>query len=366
MYHVVIKITISVHKPNTSNQRTTFQDKKHLYLYYHPPQIKNNFGTANDVIDGKGKKSVNWYECIPLASMAIKMHWNQMQLGRDNPETHSFALILGLLQEVVKNGYISDLLPKTKVNQMYGDEKHISNILQLMMNEYQILEMNDRCIDQLKNRFHKFCTNTFRIFEQVKQKMNHSRFKKMGSPLAEREMLVLILYCNGDCNYNLSETQRDGSFKHKWAIFDSLLNHAIGILSNFEEHWENIYTGVCNVFYKFTNKYEMRDIVYLTTNVSFTTDLKVAKQFRGSSGMIIGLNMKRSYAATVDGFRACDVSWISDHLREKEILCQRGSEIRFYRNKMTETCIGNEKQQWFVCDEGNLQETSFPAMFPST
>ena len=80
--------------------------------------------------------------------------------------------------------------------------------------------------------------------------------------------------------------------------------------------------------------------------------------------MIIGLNMKRSYAATTQTFVACDVSWISGHTWEKEILCRRGSAIYFYRNKMTQTQTGkNEKQQWFVCDEGNMQQTSFPAMF---
>ena len=103
----------------------------------------------------------------------------------------------------------------------------------------------------------------------------------------------------------------------------------------------------------------MHDIVYLTTNVSFTRDLKVAKEFRASSGIIIGLNMKRSYTATVEWFRACDVSWISANPGEKETLCQRGSQIRFYKNKMTQTYIANEKQ-------GNLQETSFQAVFPST
>ena len=46
------------------------------------------------------------------------------------------------------------------------------------------------------------------------------------------------------------------------------------------------------------------------------------------------------------------------------MLCKRGSQIHFYRNKMTLTSIKeNDQQQWFVCDEGNLQETSFPAMF---
>ena len=108
----------------------------------------------------------------------------------------------------------------------------------------------------------------------------------------------------------------------------------------------------------------MRDVVYCKTNVSFTTDLEIAKQFRGSSGMIIGLNLKRSFAAVEKRFHACDVSWISKYANEKEILVARGSEIRIYRNKMTQTQTKDgEKQQWFACDEGNLQETSFQSMF---
>ena len=125
---------------------------------------------------------------------------------------------------------------------------------------------------------------------------------------------------------------------------------------------------MCGVFYKFnSNNIEndkCRDIVCLKTNVSFTTDLNVAKQFRGASGMIIGLNIKRSYAATVGLFKACDVSWISEHPWEKEVLCSRGSQIHLYPNKMRITYNkNNDKQQWFVCDEGNLQETSYQAMF---
>ena len=148
----------------------------------------------------------------------------------------------------------------------------------------------------------------------------------------------------------------------KWPLFDCLVNAAITQLSKFEEHWENIYSGICGVFYKFRNENsdsdyksntynEIRDVVYCTTNVSFTTDLNIAKEFRGSSGMIIGMNMKRSCPAIRGHFEACDVSWISKYPNEKEILCRRGSQIRFYRNKMTITQTeNNEKQQWFVCD----------------
>ena len=348
---------LNAHKANTTDQRiaATFQDKKHMYLYYHPSQPKNNF--TNSISKDENNK---WYDYMPLKLTAIQTHWDQKQLGLESSEPHSFVFILRLLIEVIKNGFIRDLLPET------NNKGYILITLESMMYQYQVLTINNMRVDELKNRFNEFCTNTFGIFKQVKQKMNHTRFKQMGSPLLVGEMLALVLYCNGDSNYDLCLSQRDGSCKIKWAMFDSLLNYAISILSQFEEHWENIYSGICGIFYKFRNRYEIRDIVHLKTNVSFTTDLKVAKEFRGSSGMIIGLNMKRSYAATTEWFCACDVSWISAHPREKELLCKRGSEIRFYRNKMTETYVGNEKQQWFVCDEGNLQETSFQAMFPST
>ena len=98
---------------------------------------------------------------------------------------------------------------------------------------------------------------------------------------------------------------------------------------------------------------------YLTSNVSFSTNLTVAKEFRGNEGLIIGLNMSRSLAAWRGEFVACDVSWISRFPTEKEILCRKGSVIYCYKHKMTI----KGKQQFLVCDEGNLQETSFHTMF---
>ena len=64
----------------------------------------------------------------------------------------------------------------------------------------------------------KFFLNTFRLFDTLELKMNHSRHKKMGSPLNKWLMLALLLYCNGDCNYNLCLSQRDGTYVKKMAI----------------------------------------------------------------------------------------------------------------------------------------------------
>ena len=183
----------------------------------------------------------------------------------------------------------------------------------------------------------------------------------MGCPLNRFLMLALILYCDGDCNYDLSKSQRNGIANQKWPYFDSFLNLAIRCLSYFEEHQENIYTGICNVYYEFKDK--EKNLMYFTSNISFTASLTVAQEFRGNEGLIIGLNPSRSLAARAGWFRVCDVSWISRFPSEQELLCKRGSMVCCYRYKMT--ISQTQKQQWLVCDEGNLQETSFQAMFSS-
>ena len=149
-------------------------------------------------------------------------------------------------------------------------------------------------------------------------------------------MLALLLYCDGDCNYDLCKSQRKGKdfVTKKWPYLDYSLNKAITILNYFEKHEENIYTGLCNVYHEF-KKDEPANELFFTSNVSFSTSLQVAKQFRGDEGLIIGLNMERSLATLQGGFTACDVSWISNFPSEKVIMCKAGSLLRCYKHKMT-------------------------------
>ena len=84
----------------------------------------------------------------------------------------------------------------------------------------------------------------------------------------------------------------------------------------YEIHYENIYTGVCDVCIQ-TIKQWIGWCIY--PNVGFTTDLNLALQFRGDSGVVIGQNMKRIYnerSSSLD-FVACDVSWIYHKLKHK-------------------------------------------------
>ena len=353
---------------NVSKNDNNYNTAKHLYLYRH-----NNIDSSKTI--GKNiftNTSFKFYDYIPQISSAQEIIQKSINTVHINLRCGKESILIAkLLHEIVRNGYIRDLSPEIGANDTVDDKykKNILNQLESMINQCKQVDLNVPQRKALKVKFNKFFLNTFNIFQQLKTKMDHPRHKRIQSSLNNFQMLALMLYCNGDCNYDLCLSQRDGSYKTKWPIFDALVNHAIEILSQFEEHWENIYSGICGVFYEFKqekiNDYCTFDRIYFTTNVSFTTDLEIAKQFRGSSGMIIGLNMKRSYLVSCGYFKACDVSWISRYPHEKEILCSRGSPIYFYRNTMTVTQNKNtnEKQQWFVCDEGNAQETSFQAMF---
>ena len=321
----------------------------------------------------RNHKSCKFYDCTQWVHPKLlkcgivkemKLKWAKTSSESLNSR---FLFVVQSVAELAKNGFIDELLPRKDVNPMFGNKEYILTKMKSITDEFICIlrPKNMESQKQFNAKFFQFFSNTFEIFDIVNSKLNHPRHEQMGRPLSQPEMLAVILYCIDRCNHNLCQSQRDGNVDEKWPMFDFLLNRAIRLLSQFEEHWENIYTGVCGVFYKFSNNNnKISDVVYLKTNVSFTTDLNVAKQFRGASGMIIGLNMKRSYAATMRLFQACDVSWISKHVWEKEVLCSRGSQVPFYRNKMEITYSkNNDKQQWFVCDEGNLQETSYQAMF---
>ena len=189
--------------------------------------------------------------------------------------------------------------------------------------------------------------------------MKHERHKIIGYPLRESEMFAIVLYCNShSSNYNLCLSQRDGTYKHKWKVFDWILNVAIYHLSQFEIHNEFIYTGLCGVFLDVKNMYLSRyPLIQFKTNVSFTRDLDVAKKFRGSNGIILGMDMKTHvFLTSLHQLHCCDVSWISDHTSESEILVKRGGAVRIAVHMIKYD--PQLKQQWVVCGGGAYIQNS--------
>ena len=348
------------------SENSTIMDKIHLHIYTHPSNIsktkniqKQNENKSNNV----NNPSVP-FKYIDSRDTVIRIQ-RQHDYGTKYDALHPGAKLLYLLKEVITNGFEDDLLPNYSNNHNCNDNsfdtlEYLNMLISKCKHQDPYLVSEDVSM-AFKKEYINFLSTKYKIFTKLQEKIKHERHKKMGYPLKEYEMLAILLYCSIGCNHDLSESQRNGTFQTRWTFFDCFLNDAIKTLAPFEDHYENIYTGMCGVFYSIVDKEKECDRIFFTSNVSFSTDLKIAKECRVDEGLIIGLNMKRSYSAMIGAFRACDVSWISPFPREKEILCERGSMVHVYQYKMTQ--IG--KQQWLVCDEGNLQQTSFQAMFGS-
>eukprot|EP01083_Nonionella_stella_P227149 806158_1 len=155
----------------------------------------------------------------------------------------------------------------------------------------------------------------------VKEKMDHFRHKRYGSPLQECHMLALILYTGCDCDGDLCKSQRNGDFS-KWKQFDINLSQAIERLSKCEYGRYKVYSGACTVK---LNK-DMINDGYFVTYTSSSWKKEVAQMFaggRGGEGIIFEMDEEfRRHSI------CCDVSWISK-FDEYEILFSRHSAIDF-------------------------------------
>ena len=297
------------------------------------------------------------YSSSPNSVRHAKQEMDRFLVDKSQVET-GINMLLNLVKEIINNGYETDLLPIIKI----VDNDTSINMIDKIVHEYEMktntsISNRDNQANGNFGIFSKFnmglikeLSKVYKIFDHqiFESKMRHTRHKIMGYPLRCVEMLSLMLYCDGECNYDLCKSQRSHTVMKKWPYFHCLLNWAIKTLAPFEIHYEHLYTGICGVSLQINQAMQQ---ARFQTNVSFSTDLNVALQFRGDSGMVIGMNIKRIYnnPLTNFDFDACDVSWISSLAFEKEILCKVGSSIRMYSNLVRK--IGNTQWIAFVEDE---------------
>ena len=117
---------------------------------------------------------------------------------------HYYSVFHHLVQEVIKNGFEKDLLP-TSDNIDIGIVNYLDDIIS-QCNATDDYHINDR----LEKSYINILSQKYKIFEKLNDKMEHPQHKQMGYPLLKCEMFALLLYCNGDCNYDLCRTQRNG------------------------------------------------------------------------------------------------------------------------------------------------------------
>ena len=347
-----------------NNHKFEFTDKKHLYMYYH--KSSNHHIATNCQVIGDREIPIFEYLLLDNAHMerlsAIVGARSTLNTKISEFMNKNYHLVL-LIGEVICNGFEKDLIPddEQKDGMQLGGMEFIEQIIERYNNDSNTNKNLRQIHDELRAHYG--------IFKILDEKMNHERHKAADCILCEAEMLSLILYCDGQCNYDLSICQRDGTFSQKWPTFDALLNDAIMHLSAYEAHHENIYTGLSGVLLDIYQLYKQwmftgaisNPVLFFKSNVSFTRDLNVAYQFRGAEGIILGINPKQLSEDAVHGHDdifLCDVSWISKFPFEQEVLFSRYQPFTIYPSKSMQ--IG--KKQWFVCNLG-YDDKTFERLF---
>ena len=266
--------------------------------------------------------------------------------------------LISLLFEVINNGFESDLMPIIN-----SETKRFEFDFKQFVKDYNVKDVQSRIyFDKVK--IPQLC-QYYGIFSILKQKMQHTRHKEMNNVLKVHEMFAMILYCNGDCNYDLSKWLRQNPNEtdyhpKKWATFDECLWYAIQKLSTWETYDLFIYSGVCNIK---LNQLESRSLlaqstsesindgfISFRTHHSFSTDLTVAKEFAGSDGMIIAIRLHPNRNRN-DLFSCCSMSWISKYSSESEVLVRKGSTVFLSASNIAQ--IGN--RQLVICSVDPLE-----------
>ena len=230
-------------------------------------------------------------------------------------------LMLALIVQVIDNGFEKELMPVSEPNES------ITFDFNQWANNLTIIKLPYGDIVTILSRHYK-------IFDVVATKMKHPRHLKMRSPLLEPYMLSLILYTfSDDISHSLSCALRKRNY-NKWCVLDHCLSDAIGALSNWENHDLFIYSGISGVEIKDADTlgYKINDmehdaILVFQTYKSFSTSLRVAKEFAGDEGLIIAIKLCPFNMAISKNIFACDVSWISKYVTEREILAMKNSKV---------------------------------------
>ncbi|ETO22055.1 hypothetical protein RFI_15148 [Reticulomyxa filosa] len=233
-----------------------------------------------------------------------------------------------LLHEVIKNGYLSDLITCQYKNNKREEKQRYENIKQ------QIHYKDSNADELILND--KILT----IINELETLYHEDIHKQIGYPLSLENICAILLYCGKACNVEFSYDQIH--FQHfKWKSLDKCLQSAIMILHTHERREEEnieLYCGLKGVRLK--NEKEIKAGFFIS-HISTSDDLQVAKMFRTDQGCILHFHSSMRRANLID---SCDVSWISPYKHEREILFARTrTEFNFDEKKHKELIAWNAK-----------------------
>ncbi|ETO26587.1 hypothetical protein RFI_10546 [Reticulomyxa filosa] len=265
---------------------------------------RNNISKSikrEDITSPKEKHKFNplLYECD-----IYKLKKMQDTVSSIDPSNNELKL---LLHEVIKNGYLIDLIERQQEN-----EDSIKQAINYDEQDVNKLILNDEILT---------------ILNEVKILYRDDIHKQMGYPLQLHQICAILLYCGKPCNVQFSKDQIQ--FQHyKWSFLDRSLQGAISILNSHERREEesiDLYCGLATV--RLENIKEIKQGFFIS-HVSTSDDIQVAQIYRSDRGCAI---------------HSCDVSWISPFEHEREILFSRSNSAQFLDEKNKEKTTWNAR-----------------------
>ena len=297
------------------NKEDVLEDRCHMKLYRHPPRMRRQIKMAENSPFILNKTIL---QNEPLHTDTAEKE------KRKNHKTQKSVFSVGLdwIREIedeeqlydMRDGYLKALMKEVCKNNYKYD-------LCLKCNKRD-LDIKSNWISRARCPHDVYKENEDTLLSIVNEKMKHYRHKAVDEPLTRDNMLALLLYTGGECNYDLCGSQRKGDY-NKWKWFDYCLYGAIEKLSAVETGNYPLYSGLRNV--KLNNT--KIENAYFVTYVSSSWKKTVAESFMSVnvdggdvSGMMIEIDP--SFRADIN-ILCCDVSWISKFEGEAEVLIAR-------------------------------------------
>ncbi|ETN97386.1 hypothetical protein RFI_40141, partial [Reticulomyxa filosa] len=205
------------------------------------------------------------YEC-DLHKLKIIRDTIYVKITRNSP-------LQKLFHEMIKNGYLCDLITFQYANNKKEEKQFYDSIKQEInyseKDENGKLILNDKILT---------------ILNELKILYHDDIHKQMGYPLQLHHICAILLYCGKSCNTEFSYDQIQ--FRHhRWPYLDRFLQESIMILHSHERREESeteLYCGLKGVRLKNIEK-EIKAGNFIS-HVSTSDDIQVARMYRSDQG----------------------------------------------------------------------------------
>ena len=326
----------SVFKKVVDGMALNMEDEFHMESRRHPPRM-------NYHINNRDKRSYDFNFTKQFNYDNMYHDSDVIPLRKNHNKVYQHVILMYFLKELIDNDYFHELMRKPKHEICVKFKKYIYDTITTFITHYEYdmkIKCNTKPNDESFNldKAFKYILKNITILRTVKELMKHPKHKSKHYILQYNNMLAIRLYTGqNNCWVNMKETH----FQHDyttWKYFDLSLANSIYKLHKLEPFKSNLYSGLMNVN---LSKESDKSVGYFTSYVSTSIVRKVAENFAGIPDT--GSCQTDCCVLTFDKalrheLYCCDVSWISPHPDEKEVLFKR-AEVFYAEIKNNHTSI---------------------------